>query len=62
MENAQKELLYALLDRLLALGLISEPVFRGTRDLVYAARDLPNFFRQDAALEEAEHERPSDPL
>jgi len=63
LENAQKELLNALLERLLARGLIPESIFQSGRELVSAAQDLPDFFSRTAAPEGAAgHGRSSDPL
>lgn len=57
MEHAQKELLCALLERLLSLGLISNAVYLGAVARVRSAKDLPPFFSPPERPAKGEEQR-----
>lgn len=62
LENAGRELVAVLLERVRALGLISDAVCARARDLVYSAMEPPDFFRCPVCPEEADsHESAEDP-
>lgn len=52
MENAQRELVCLLVDRIHFLGLISDSTCSGALDLIHAATSFPAFFRDPACLTE----------
>jgi len=51
-ESAERELLEALLGRVLALGLISKDTYSKAMDLVPSMTGLPEWFRDPACLTE----------
>ena len=63
MESTQRELMAALLDQILSLGLISKTTHSRAVDLVHSVIDLPELFGYPVCLTEeaSEHEYPSNP-
>ncbi len=63
MENAQRELVSVLLERVLSLGLISQFTYSKAEDLVHSVIDLPVLFQYPVCLikEECPYECTQDP-